>query len=192
MSEVDETYLREALESEGLLRAYLYRIVRNMADVEELLQETYARLLTASAAQDSEVRSVRAFALTIARNVALDWIRHRDVVPMSLMSDLAALDVMDESARVEEIVNAHQELALLAQCVAKLPARCRQAFTLRRVYGLSQAETATRLGLSEGTVEQLIARAVRRCAECLAVREAPADRPYSLSRRLGRRLKRHD
>jgi RNA polymerase sigma-70 factor (ECF subfamily) len=163
-----------------------------MADVEELLQETYARLLGASATQCSEVRSVRAFAMTIARNVALDWIRHRDVVPMSLMSDLAALDVMDESARVEEMVNAHQELALLAQCVAQLPKRCRQAFTLRRVYGLSQAETATRLGLSEGTVEQLIARAVRRCAECLAAHEVPADRHFSLSRRLGRRLKRHD
>lgn len=191
MFEADESYLREALESEGLLRAYLFRIVRNMADVDELLQETYARLLTAPAAQGSEVRSVRAYALTIARNVALDWIRHRDVVPVSLMSDLAALDVMDESARVEEMVNAHQELALLAQCVAQLPARCRQAFTLRRVYGLSQAETAERLGISEGTVEQLIARAVRRCAECLCAREAAADSPDSLSRRLGRRLKHH-
>ena len=192
MSEADDSYLREALESEGLLRAYLFRIVRNMADVDELLQETYARLLTASTAQRTAVRSVRALALTIARNVALDWIRHRDVVPMSLMSDLAGLDVMDESARVEEMVNAHQELSLLAQCVALLPTRCRQAFTLRRVYGLSQAETAERLGISEGTVEQFIARAVRRCAECLSAQESAADRSDSLSRRLGRRLKRHD
>jgi DNA-directed RNA polymerase specialized sigma24 family protein len=41
----------------------------------------------------------RARALAIARDTALDWLRHRDVVPMELVSDLAALDVLDESAR---------------------------------------------------------------------------------------------
>jgi RNA polymerase sigma factor (sigma-70 family) len=108
------------------------------------------------------------------------------------MSDLAALDVLDESAQIEEIVNAHQELALLAECVSELPERCRQAFTLRRVYGLSQRQIAERLNIEEGTVEQLLARAIRRCAERLFAREAAADRPYSLSRRIARRLKLHE
>src|ERR1700722_6415451 len=182
----DEAVLLEALNSEGILRACLYRYVRNPADVDELLQETYARLLTAAAAPGAEVRSVRGLALTIARNVALDWLRHRDVVPMDLVSDLATLDVLDESAQVEEIVNAHQELTLLAECVAELPERSRQAFTLRRVYGLSQKEIAKRLKTSEGTVEQLLARAVRRCADALFAREREGDRAHSLSARLSR------
>jgi RNA polymerase sigma factor (sigma-70 family) len=186
--EKGEAYLREALESEGILRACLLRYVRNPADVDELLQETYARLLLYAPA-DGPVRSVRALALTIARNLALDWLRRRDVVPMDLVSDLASLDVLDEKAQVEEIVNAHQELKLLADCVAELPARCRQAFTLRRVYGLSQREIAKHLKISEGTVEQLLVRAVRRCAESLFAREAPADRPHSLGERLRNRLK---
>ena len=46
---------------------------------EQTLQEVYARLLTAGASDDPEVRSVRAFALTVARNVAFDWLRHRQV-----------------------------------------------------------------------------------------------------------------
>jgi len=184
-----ERYLLEALESEGVLRAYLFRFVRNPADVDELLQETYARLLVASPADGTEVRSVRAFALTIARNVALDWLRHRDVVPMELVSDLAALDVLDEKAQVEEIVNSHQELALLAEVVGELPKRYRQVFTLRRVYGLSQREIAQDLGISETTVEQLLARAVRRCAAALFAREVAADHPQSMSERLRRRFK---
>lgn len=187
-----DSCLREALQAEGLLRACLFRFARNAADVEELLQETYARLLTSTAAEHVEVRSVQAFALTIARNVALGWIRHRDVVPIRLVSDLAALDVLDESARVEEIVNAHQELTLLAECVAELPERCRQAFTLRRVYGFTQQEIAQRLRIEESTVEQLLARAVRRCAECLFARETAGDRPNSLGERLARRLRRHE
>ncbi|MDE2263467.1 MAG: hypothetical protein KGL45_13170, partial [Gammaproteobacteria bacterium] len=121
MAAACDRYLLEALESEGLLRAFLFRYARNGADVDELLQETYARLLAATQAEGVRVRSVRALALTIARNAALDWLRHRNVVPMALLSDLAALDVLDESAQIEEIVNAHQELAMLAECVAELP-----------------------------------------------------------------------
>jgi len=59
---------------------------------------------------------------------------------MDLVADLASLDVLDEKAQVDEIVNAHQELALLAEVIAELPKRSRQVFTLRQVYGLSQRE----------------------------------------------------
>jgi len=189
MGNPGDRYLLEALESEGLLRAYLFRYVRNPADVDELLQETYARLLVANPPGGEEVRSVRALALTIARNVALDWLRHRDVVPIELVSDLTSLDVLDEKAQVDEIVNAHQELTLLSEVVAELPKRCRQVFTLRRVYGLTQREIAERFGISEKTVEQLLVRAVRRCAEALFAREVVADHPRSMSERLRRRLK---
>ena len=188
MANSGDQYVLEALESEGVLRAYLFRFVRNPADVDELLQETYSKLLGVNPG-GGEVRSVRALALTIARNVALDWLRHRDVVPMELVSDLASLDVLDEKAQVEEIVNAHQELALLSEVVAGLPRRIRQAFTLRRVYGLSQKEIAERMRISEKTVEQLLVRAVRRCANALFAREVAADRPASMSDRLRRRLK---
>jgi len=190
--EPGEGYLREALNAEPLLKAYLFRFARNAADVDELLQETYARLLTSTAAKRVEIRSVRALALTIARNVALDWIRHRDVIDIRLVSDLAALDVLDESAQVEEIVNARQELALLAECVAELPERCRQAFTLRRVYGFTQQEIARRLKIEESTVEQLLARAVRRCAEILLAKGRTGDQANSLAERLTRRLRHHE
>jgi RNA polymerase sigma-70 factor (ECF subfamily) len=96
---------------------------------------------------------------------------------------------LDEKAQVEEIVNSHQELALLAEVVGELPKRYRQVFTLRRVYGLSQREIAQHLGISETTVEQLLARAVRRCAAALFAREVAADHPQSMSERLRRRFK---
>jgi len=167
LSKNEERYLLRALEFENVLRACLYRYTRNSSDVEELLQETYARLLVAAASDEPEVRSVRGFALTIARNVAFDWLRHRQVVPIELVADMEALEILDENEQVEEIVNHHQELAMLVKAIQELPERCRQVFTLRKVYGYSQKEIAARLGISENTVEQHLTRAARLCAQAL-------------------------
>ena len=48
-----------------------------------------------------------------------------------------------------------------------MPRRCRQTFTLRKVYGFSQKEIAARLSIAENTVEQHLMKAARRCAEAL-------------------------
>ena len=167
MARNEERYLLQALEFEGALRACLYRYTHNKSDVEELLQETYARLITAGASDDPEVRSVRAFSLTIARNVAFDHLRHQQSVPIELVADLETLNVRDEAGQLDEIVNSHQELALLVEAIQELPDRCRQVFTLRKVYGYSQREIAARLAISENTVEQHLSRAARRCAQAL-------------------------
>jgi RNA polymerase sigma factor (sigma-70 family) len=160
MNRMEDRYLVASLEFEGVLRACLYRYARNVADVDELLQETYEHLLAAGAAPErEEVRSIRAFALTVARNVALSWLRHRQVVPIELVADLEALETLDDR---------DQELALLTRAVARLPARCRQVFTLRKVYGLSQKEIAASLSISENTVEQHLAKGVRLCTAALA------------------------
>jgi len=167
LSKNDERYLLQALDIESVLRACLYRYTRSNPDVDELLQEVYARVLVAGSSNDPEVRSVRAFALTIARNVAFDWLRHKQVVPIELVADLEALEVLDEGEQIEEIVNSHQELALLVEAIQDLPDRCRQVFTLRKVYGYSQKEIALRMNISENTVEQHLTKAARRCAQAL-------------------------
>ena len=163
-----DRYLVASLEFEGVLRACLHRYARNAADVDELLQDTYAHLLAAGSQPREEIRSIRAFALTVARNVALSWLRHRQVVPIELVADLEQLELLDERSQVDEIVNTHQELALLTAAVASLPTRCRQVFTLRKVYGLSQKEIAAELRISENTVEQHLAKGMRLCSAALA------------------------
>ncbi len=184
MSGGDDNYIFEVLKLEGLLQSYLCRYVCNPSDTEELLQETYARLLAVKESQRRRIQSVQAFALTTARNIALDWLRHRQVVPIKYVGDLEELQILIDDGRLDEVVGAHQELKRVAAVVAGLPDRCRQVFTLRKVYGMTQKEIAGRLKISENTVEQHLTKAARRCAEQLPEYVAPGARRGSLMSRL--------
>jgi len=57
------------------------------------------------------------------------------------------------------------ELVRVAQLARALPAVCRRVFTLRKVYGYSGKEIATRLGIPDEAVEELLILAARVCAQ---------------------------
>ena len=82
-------------------------------------------------------------------------------------------------------------LAMLVTAVKALPARCRQVFTLRKVYGYTQREIAARMGITENTVEQQLAKAVRHCAQAL-FDQSLAERRATLLDRFRRRGQAHD
>ena len=67
-----------------------------------------------------------------------------------------------------QTVARNQELEFLTQAIQSLPDRCRQIFTLRKIYNLSQAEIATRLGISEFTVSAQLTIGVHKCTEFFA------------------------
>ena len=166
MSNSSGNYVVEILRLEKLLRAYLHRFAPKPADLEDLLHDTYAKLLGLSAERRTQIDSLQAFAITAARNAAVDWSRRQRVVPIDFVEDLDSL-AGAAPWHVDDLVSAHQELLQLAAVVAKLPERCAEVFTLRKVYGWSQAEIAVHFGISISTVEAHLVKAVRRCAEVL-------------------------
>lgn len=150
---------------EPALRAYLRYSLRSLADVDDLVQECYARLLRERVR--GEVRSSRAFLFTVARNAVRDLLRRRSVADATPITETAPLAVLEEGPNVVDLVSRREELALLTEAIRALPERCRHVFLLRKIQGISQREIATRLGISESTVETLVAKGARRCAEHL-------------------------
>jgi DNA-directed RNA polymerase specialized sigma24 family protein len=72
------------------------------------------------------------------------------------------------------------ELVRVAQLARALPAVCRRVLTLRKVYGYSGKEIATRLGIPDEAVEELLIQAARVFAQenatgVLAQRISPRD-----------------
>jgi RNA polymerase sigma-70 factor (ECF subfamily) len=157
-------FIREVLPQEGALRAYLGRFFAQPSDVDDTVQDTYARLVSLSARHRSRIQSTPAFLRAAARNVALDRLRKQRVISLETMAELDHLNVMDERPSVLDEINTRQELALLRRAMAALPERCRQVLTLRKVFGLSQKEISARLSISENTVESQVANGMRACA----------------------------
>src|SRR5882757_60532 len=131
-----DRYVVEAFSYESRIRARLYRYTRNCDDVDELLQEMYVRLLTLGAHERPTIGSFEAFVMTVARNIASDWLRHQKVVSITLVADLDA--EMAAEGQPDELVSIEEELDVLAEIVDSMPPRQRQVFRLRKVYGLSQ------------------------------------------------------
>lgn len=170
-SETARWFAEEIQPHESSLRSYLRRVFPLLPDVDDLVQESYARLIRARAA--GRVSYAKAFLFTTARNAALDFFRRRQVVRIDGVADLAALPVLEDRPGVADSVARQQELALLAAAVRTLPARCRQVMTLRLMYALSHKEIAAELGISDQTVKAQLAKGMRRCSEYLAARGLP-------------------
>lgn len=150
---------------EPALRAWLRRQFPSLEDTDDLVQESYVRVLRARAT--GRLVRVRPYLFSVARNIALDLFRRRAVVPFVPLTEKTASSVYQDGAGAPEVASVNQELALLAEALRDLPDRCRQVLLLRRIHGLSHKEIATRLGISEHTVEKQVGIGLRRCAEFL-------------------------
>lgn len=161
-------FATEVQPHEPLLRSYLRGKFPAHPDLDDLVQETYARLLQAR--EHGSVQHPKAFLFTTARNAAVDYFRRRKVVTIETIENLELLPVFEDRPGVPEAVAHDQELQLLASAIEALPPRCRHVLTLRKIYGQSHREIAIRLGISEHTVNAQIAIGVLRVRDYLRAR----------------------
>ena len=164
-------FRREILPLEPELRGYIRRLTRDNAATEDLLHDTFARIIAAEGWR--EIDSPAGFAIRTARNVVYDGLRRQQVVSIEFVADVGAFGLVDEQADPEETLVARDELRRLRAIVEALPAQQRRVFTLRKVYGMSPQAIAEKLGLSVSTVEKHLVKAVRACADALAREDEP-------------------
>jgi RNA polymerase sigma-70 factor (ECF subfamily) len=151
---------------EGMLRAWLRGKFPLEADLDDILQEAYLRVLAVRRA--GTVESPKALLFATARNLALMNLRHRRVENADSLAEIDSTGILDEQADVAEAASRAQELEILTQAIQSLPTRCRQILTLRKIYGLSQKEVAAELGIAEHTVEAQGTIGLRKIGEFFA------------------------
>ena len=148
----------------------LYRLVaRIIGDDDEaldLVQEAFVSAYGALRSYDPN-RPMRAWLSRIAINKARDWRRRRAVRRLiSAVLPMSDADrTVDDTPSAETVASDRQELAGVAAAIAALPTNLREALVLRAIEGLSQAEVAEILGVSEKAVETRVYRARLKLAE---------------------------
>jgi RNA polymerase sigma-70 factor (ECF subfamily) len=162
---LDLWFKREVVIHEEALTRYLRRCWVSPDDIHDLRQETYIRVYE-SARKNIPIQA-RPFIFAIAKNLMADRIRKQRIVPIDTVGDLEALNVLVDDLNPEQRTSAHQELRQLAKAIDDLPEKCRTVLWMRRIDDLPQKEVATRLGLSEKTVEKHVMKGIKRLTDAV-------------------------
>lgn len=163
--ELSAWFVEEILPLEGVLERFLRRNWRDVDEISDLRQEVYARVFDSCA--DTRPESAQAFVLTTARNLLIDRARRAQIVSIETYADMDALAPTLDELSPERYLSARSELKLLQVALNLLPARCREVVMLRKIEGLSQREVASKMGITEDTVERQVSKGVRALATAL-------------------------
>ena len=143
------------------LVGWLQRKLANRQDAADVSHDTFLRLLSLD--NLDSLREPRAYLLVIASRLLINKHR-RNKVENEALQQVAILMRSVEERTPAEIAAARSLLRrLLLMLAEELPDHVRQAFLLSRVDGLSYAQIAERLGVSESSVKQYLARALVHC-----------------------------
>jgi len=153
------------------LQAYAERYVRQPEVAEELVGNVFLRIWEQR--ERWEIRqSLKSYLYAAVRNHALMWLDHEEVVKRTRETGQreGRSPGMGQSApAADEALQGSELASALAIAISRLPARPRDAYVLHRQHGLSYAEIAVELGISQKTVEIHLGRALRSLREELAV-----------------------
>ena len=154
-------------------RSHVYRLIAgNVGDPDEALDLTQETFVSAHRAlrRYDPARPMRAWLAAIAINKCRDWGRRRAVrrfLTLARPIDEAAHQVPADEPGHDVVAADRQELVRLRQEIADLPASLREPLVLHTIEGMSQAETAAALSITEKAVETRLRRARIRLAERL-------------------------
>lgn len=142
---------------------YFLRTRVRAQEVEDVAQRTYLQLLQHS--NPDEIRDPQAYLFRTASNVAIDYIRERDVRTRDVEPDAEPDAIASVAPDPERIVDGEFGLKRFLAVLDGLPTACQHAFLLNRIDGLTHAQIALRLGISKKTVERYILKAFQKCLD---------------------------
>jgi RNA polymerase sigma-70 factor (ECF subfamily) len=140
----------------GRVKAFIFGYVKSDADAEELAEDVFVGLWINHASLDPS-KSFSSYLHTVARNAALNFLRHK-FVRSGGPAAMASVEAGDSS---DEALIARQTALLIEMAVEKMPAQRKEIYRLSRGEGLRNDEIAARLGTTKRNVESQLSLALK-------------------------------
>lgn len=145
------------------LHRFLATRLRNAADVGDLAQEVYLRLLRLQ--RTDQIRNPEAYLLTVASHV----LQQRALLGATTPETVDIMDSLVDAPIAQEddpaaIVHLERRLAALDRALARLSPKARAVFVLHRRDGCTVDEIAARMGISRSMVKKYLAKAILQCS----------------------------
>jgi RNA polymerase sigma factor (sigma-70 family) len=145
--------------NQALIRFLLTR-VSSEDEARDIAQEAYVRMLQLHTQGATSFLS--GYLFKTAANIAIDRVRHRSFQRRSdgelIRSELER--GAPETVPPDTILLAREQLKLVERFIQELPPKCRQAFYLHRLHGMSPPDIAAQLGVAKRTVHWYLVHAL--------------------------------
>ena len=152
------------------LMNFLRARLRSKEEAREVAQEAYVRLLQLD--NPEAVSYFRAFLFKTAGNIAIDRMR-KDSRERS--RSLFPLFEEDSAPSAEQTAVRRQTIRRVERSLEDLPPKCRKAFLLSRIYGLSTREIASQMHMSTRMIRNYLVQATLHVEDCVAVGQGAQD-----------------
>ena len=162
------------LELRVTLVRYAARFFKRSEEAEDVVQEAFVKVIQAQ--RERAIHSPKSYLFRVARNLSLAHINKSTYKLTDEVGDVLNESELLMSKTLEEQYETQESFDIFCRAVRALPLKCRRAFVMCRVYGLSQKEAAARMGIGLGTVEAHLARGTRRCVEFMEAEQSRSGR----------------
>jgi RNA polymerase sigma-70 factor (ECF subfamily) len=141
------------------LTRYFHRRVQNIADIEDMVQDVFARMVARDSTEPIE--NLGGYVLKTASSVFADWVRRRSSHAAKAHVSFEPELHSEEEVDPERILGGREELQVATKVLLQLPERTRTVFILRRLEGQRFQDIANHLGISVSAVEKHMVRAIQ-------------------------------
>jgi len=162
---LDELYDRH----NPLLYSLVLRIVRQVADAEEVVQETWVQAWKRAASYDAARGTVGAWLVTLARSRAID--RYRSLASRRRAETAVEAEPPNPRDEPPAVAVQGQMRERIVAALGELPPQQRRTLELAYFSGLSQSEISAQLGVPLGTIKSWARQGLLRLRELVPQEE---------------------
>lgn len=163
---LDERTLSEiySLHSRGLYW-YIYRMIRSQETAEDILHDTFVKLINFSRGNPVDMRHLKGLIYKIAHNTTLNHIKRRSLVKFSALNDnMQHRNDRDFTDQIEQ-----DELnAKISELLGEVDEKGRSLYLMKKEQNLTYDEIAEITGMPERTVRRRISNIVAAMGKKLA------------------------